>query len=108
MWLPSKANAPIIVFAALYGFSSGAWISTSPAIIAQISPIREIGVRNGSMFAVIAIAALVGSPIGGALVAQDNGGYRYLQVFAGVMIAAGSVFYLVSRYTLAGFAFKKI
>ncbi|RDW63988.1 hypothetical protein BP5796_10490 [Coleophoma crateriformis] len=108
LWLPSKSNAPAIVFAALYGFSSGAWISTSPAIIAQISPIREIGVRNGSMFALIAISALFGSPIGGALITKDHGGYLYMQIFAGAIMAVGCVFYMGSRYTQAGFALKKI
>lgn len=50
LWLPSASNAPIIVFCVLYGFSSGAFVSLGPALIAQISPIREIGTRNGTFF----------------------------------------------------------
>lgn len=79
LWLPAHGNAPIIVFSALYGFSSGAFVSLGPALIAQISPIREIGVRTGTFFACIAIAGLCGNPIGGALVGQDDGGFLYLQ-----------------------------
>lgn len=40
-------------------------MSLAPALIAQISDIRQIGVRTGSMFMVVSVAALVGTPIGG-------------------------------------------
>ncbi|KAI9740137.1 MAG: hypothetical protein M1818_004888 [Claussenomyces sp. TS43310] len=34
LWLPSRGNAPIIVYAILYGFASSAFISLVPAVIA--------------------------------------------------------------------------
>ncbi|KAF6219295.1 hypothetical protein HO133_005120 [Letharia lupina] len=40
---------PYILFAAFYGFSSGAFVALAPALIAQISDIRQIGVRTGTM-----------------------------------------------------------
>ncbi len=59
LWLPARGNVPFIVFSALYGFTSGAFVSLAPAMIAQISDIRQLGVRTGSMFMVVAFAALV-------------------------------------------------
>ncbi|KAI9822327.1 MAG: hypothetical protein M1827_000045 [Pycnora praestabilis] len=97
IWLPSRSNAPIIVFAALYGFGSGAFVSMTPAIIAQISDIRKIGVRNGTLFALISVGALTGNPIGGALISHDHGGFTGLQIFSGVTLAAGSTMFLVAR-----------
>ena len=102
LWLPSKGNAPIIAFCILYGFSSGAFVSMGPSLIAQISPIREIGVRSGTFFLCVAFAGLTGNPIGGALVSQDNGSFLYLQVFCGLAMAVGSALYLASRWVQCG------
>ncbi|KZF21899.1 MFS general substrate transporter [Xylona heveae TC161] len=108
LWLPAKANAPIIVFSGLYGFASGAFVSMIPACVAQISDIRKIGVRNGALFAVVSFAALTGSPIGGALVSHHHGSYKQLQIFAGVMLLAGSTCFLMARMVLAGPTLKKV
>jgi len=108
LWLPSRNNAPAIVFCVLYGFSSGAFVSMGPALIAQISPIREIGIRSGTFFLCVAVAGLTGNPIGGALVDKDNGGFLYLQIFCGVAMAVGSILYVASRWVEVGFKLKVI
>ena len=89
MWLPSRSNAPIIVFTALFGFGSGAFVSLAPSLIAQISDIRQIGVRTGSFFTVISIAALISQPIGGAILTRWNGSYTGMQIYAGVLCTSG-------------------
>lgn len=108
LWLPSSGNAPIIVFSALYGFSSGAYVSMGPSIIAQISDVRQIGIRTGTMFGISAFAALVGSPIGGQLITRDGGGFSDLQIFCGVMLATGAVLFVAARYSQCGFQLKAI
>ena len=107
LWIPAKSNAPIIVFASLYGFASGAFVSMAPALVAQISDIREIGTRNGSLFAAISIASLIGAPIGGALVTDNGTNFLHLQIFCGVCLLAGSTFFLLARIKLGGFALMK-
>lgn len=107
LWLPSKSNAPVIIFAVLYGFGSGSIVSLIPALVAQISDIREIGVRNGTLFAIISVAALVGNPIGGALIAQANGSFLHLQIFCGVMLLVSSTVFVFSRGNLAGWSLMK-
>lgn len=108
LWLPSRGNTAIIIFAVLYGFSSGTFVSLIPALVAQVSNIREIGVRNGTGFFVISVAGLVGSPIGGALVVKDEGRYTYLQVFCGLAMFVGACLFVVARYLQCGFKWKKI
>jgi MFS family permease len=108
LWLPSRSNVPIIIFAALSGFSSGAFISLLPALVAQISDIRQIGVRNGSLFAVISVATLAGSPNGGALVTANHDGFMYLQIFCGMVLIAGSFLFVASRAVQVGFRPKII
>ncbi|KAJ5971862.1 uncharacterized protein N7479_001780 [Penicillium vulpinum] len=104
LWLPSKGNVPAIVFSALYGFGSGAFVSLAPALVAQISDVREVGVRNGTFFAVISFAALTGTPIGGALVPVVlHDGYTGLQTFAGVVMIVGSILFVFARGAVGGF-----
>ena len=103
LWLPAAANAPIIIFAALYGLGSGAFVSLNPAMIAQISNIRQIGVRLGTEFAILSIAGLFSNPIGGALISHDHGGFRGMQIFCGVVLLAGSTVLVFARCSLVGF-----
>jgi MFS family permease len=108
LWLPSASNAPIIVFCVLYGFASGAFVSMLPSLVAQISPIREIGVRNGTIFLCTAIAGLCGNPIGGALLSNGHGSFTHMQIFCGVMMAAGTFTFVVARWVQCGFKLKVI
>lgn len=107
VWIPANNNAGEIVFSALFGFSSGAAIGLTPALIAQISPIREIGVRTGMVFAAGSIGALTGSPIGGALITRDHGGFTYMQLFGGSTCIVGCIFFFAARLNLAGLDLRK-
>lgn len=89
LWLPGTGTAPLVVFSALYGFAS-------------ISDIREIGVRSGTLWLIVAVAALVASPMVGALEARDGGAFVGLQVFAGVAMLIGTGLFVVGRWALAG------
>ncbi|KAK2734808.1 hypothetical protein FQN57_001458 [Myotisia sp. PD_48] len=103
LWIPSRGNAANIVFAVLYGFGSGTFVSLPPSLVAHISDVRQIGVRTGTLFASISIAALLGSPIGGALVPDVvHGSYWRMQLFAGAVMFAGSIFFLLVRIRLGG------
>ena len=98
----------IILFAVFFGFSSGAFISLSPALVAQISDNRQIGVRIGTNFFIIAFGVLAGNPVAGAIISKDNGQYTGLQIFCGVVILAAAVAYLAARNTQCGFKWKRI
>ncbi|GLA14127.1 hypothetical protein AnigIFM62618_011548 [Aspergillus niger] len=109
LWLPGHSQATAIVFAATFGFSSGTYTALSPALVAQISDIREIGTRSGALYAFMSISALVGSPIGGSLIAKAHGEYWKLQVFTGMMLAGGTLFYSATRFRLTkGKAWVKV
>ena len=107
IWIPATSNVGQLVFAPLFGFTSGAAISLTPALIAQISPINEIGVRIGLTFAAGSIGALTGSPIGGALIGEDNGKFLYMMLFSGCTCIVGTLAFFVVRVKLAGFTLMK-
>ena len=107
LWIPGTSNAAIIVFSILYGFASGAFVAMVAALVAQVSDIRQIGVRNGTNFFVISWAALTGNPIAGALISEHNGGYLGLQLFCGIVIFVGALFFIASRHVQVGPGLKK-
>lgn len=100
LWLPARGNAPIIIFALLYGFASGTFVSLAPAIVAQItSDMPQIGTRTGSMFALAGVASLIGNPIAGALapLGPESDQYMYLPIFTALAIAIGTAFLVFSK-----------
>lgn len=83
MWLPAQSVDLVIAFTCLYGFCSGIFISVTPAVIGQLTSEEKLGARLGAFFSTTAIATLIGTPIGGALIqgeAKDD--YQYLIIFA--------------------------
>ncbi|KIM24493.1 hypothetical protein M408DRAFT_317476 [Serendipita vermifera MAFF 305830] len=62
----------IIFIAILYGFFSGAYISLSnPLFLNMVNSLGETGTRLGFAYSIIAFAALIGTPIAGALLTRD-------------------------------------
>lgn len=100
VWIPSASShsaAAIIVFTAVFGFASGGFVSLVTPLVAQISDIRQIGVRTGVALAVMSFGALTGSPIAGAIVQRDDGGYLGLQIFCGCCMLASVGAYGAAR-----------
>ena len=71
--------------------------------MAQISPIKDIGLRTGMFFAVSSIASLISGPVAGALLAADDEKFLALKLFAGVLCLIGTVFILGARVSRTGF-----
>ncbi|KAF3004217.1 hypothetical protein E8E13_007051 [Curvularia kusanoi] len=105
--LSASTNAEYILFAALYGFTSGAYVSLLPAQMAQISEVHQIGVRVGVTFACVSIAGLVGAPIAGAIVSHNDGKYWGMNVFSGVLLLSGAALFTLTRMYVAGWQVAK-
>lgn len=78
-WLQTSSISVLIAFVSFYGVCSGVFIAVLPVIVAQITPNDKLGGRIGAFYSFCAIAQLVGSPIGGALInksgsEEENGG----------------------------------
>jgi MFS family permease len=52
LWLNVHNTAGIVVFAAIYGFFSGAYISLNTPCVAQISRPEQIGTRVGMTYSI--------------------------------------------------------
>lgn len=90
-------------FAAFYGLSAAGIQSLFPATLSTLTTdLKKTGVRMGMVLSVVAVAALIGSPIAGALVSSDDGQYLYAQMFMGSAIIAGTVTLIGARVCKVG------
>lgn len=62
----------------------------------------------GMGFAVAGVASLTGTPLGGALLQADKGGFLYAQMWAGASLVAAAIMLSASRYTLTGAKIKAV
>ncbi|KAI1086677.1 MFS general substrate transporter [Rostrohypoxylon terebratum] len=108
LWIPGRSTATTVVYGAVFGFASGGFISLLPAVVAQISDLRDIGTRTGIAFFFAALGALTGSPIGGAIVAEQGGKFLGLQLFCGIVMTASMVWFVAARALQAGFRITKV
>ena len=108
LWIPGKGSATIVVYGAIFGFTSGGYVSIGAPCIAQISDIREIGTRTGTAYLLQALGGLTGSPIAGALVSKMDGKYVGLQAFCGIAMCVSVIFNLAARHAQVGFNWVKV
>ncbi|OIW27880.1 MFS general substrate transporter [Coniochaeta ligniaria NRRL 30616] len=108
LWIPAKGDPSIIAYAVLYGFFSGAYVSLMGALVAQISPLPEIGYRTGLVFLTCSISGLIANPIAGQILDNTSGHWNGLKAFAGAVLLGGTAIMIVCRLSFTGMHLKKI
>ncbi|KAF5343740.1 hypothetical protein D9756_011441 [Leucocoprinus leucothites] len=94
-------SARLAVFALLYGFWSGSYVSLIPSLLVQLSSDPgELGVRMGIAFSIVAISLLGGTPIEGMFLGADGKSLEWSHpiLFCGVIITCGSFGMTISKY----------
>ncbi|KAK9238826.1 major facilitator superfamily domain-containing protein [Lipomyces kononenkoae] len=89
-WYFSHSETTITVIAVAYGFFTGGILAMFSMLVAQISPVQEIGTRLGAVNGSVAFATLVSLPIAGAIV-ESNRNYDNMKIYAGVVLIAGAI-----------------
>ncbi|KAK4051966.1 hypothetical protein OIO90_004496 [Microbotryomycetes sp. JL221] len=90
-----------IVFAILYGFSSGAYVSlVTPCFVSLSKSPTEIGARSGVAFIFVGVATLIGTPISGALLRRTPSFVAPI-CWSGIVLAIGLAFFIVARFAQA-------
>ncbi|KAJ7807453.1 MFS general substrate transporter [Mycena leptocephala] len=107
-WMFARALVPLMLFAAAYGFTSGAFISVITPCVAQISDIRQIGSRIGILYSIISFPSLVGGPAAGALLEAGKGEYTGMILFAGLTVIAGSFLILAAKFKIDSRLFARV
>lgn len=108
-WSAVRDLSGLWSFAVFYGLFAAGIQSLFPATLSTLTTdLKKIGVRMGMVLSIVAVAALIGSPIAGALVSADNGGYLYAQMFMGSAIIAGTVILVGARVSKVGMGIARV
>lgn len=103
-WIGIHNKPGIIIFAALYGFFSGGFVSLPPvALVYLTKDMRKLGTRMGQSFFVSSLGLLVGSPVAGAILG-DSGSWVGLQVFSGIMLLTTGALLVAARVSQVGWS----
>jgi MFS family permease len=99
-WIVINNSAGLIVFAALYGFFSGTFLTLPFSAVVTLSPhMGVVGVRMGMACTVVSLGLLVGTPVGGAILKH---GWTSLQAFGGAALLLSAIAIAASRIAKVG------
>ncbi|GME47589.1 MFS monocarboxylate transporter [Neofusicoccum parvum] len=99
-WIAVDGAAGVVVFAVLYGFFSGTFVSLPPTTVVSLSPsLGVVGTRMGMSFSFAAFGILVGNPVAGVIL--RSAGWLGVQIFCGVCVATAAVACVVARLAKA-------
>ncbi|PWN48118.1 MFS general substrate transporter [Violaceomyces palustris] len=106
-WIGIRDTPGIFVFALLYGFFSGAFVSLPPATIASLTPdMEQLGARMGTSFVFAGLGVLVGNPIAGSIVDIEKPDFLPPQIFCGVLVAVTALAMAAARLSSSGLELK--
>ncbi|KAL8661543.1 MAG: hypothetical protein Q9202_005488 [Teloschistes flavicans] len=96
-WIAINSMAGLTIFAVLYGFFAGAYVSLAPPVLVSLTPeMPVVGTWIGMSLFVAAFGLLTGNPIAGLLVHVETKDFVGGQAFAGGTIILGAVFMLMA------------
>ncbi|GAA5913172.1 MCT family MFS transporter [Sporobolomyces salmoneus] len=103
LFLPMcKTAVGVVLFAIFFGFTSGCYVSMMPATVASMTTnMGEVGHRTATMFLVISITALTGTPITGAIIVREGGSYIGAFICSGVFVLVGSLVNVASWWVVS-------
>ncbi|KAF9264559.1 MFS general substrate transporter [Marasmius fiardii PR-910] len=96
-WPFARTQQELIAISVLYGFSSGAFVSTFILPVYGMGEIDDVGRRTGTVMSIAAIGALIGPPISGAI-NDASGGFEAVGYYAGTMILVSVALLLLTRH----------
>ncbi|KAL5531067.1 hypothetical protein ACEPAG_3943 [Sanghuangporus baumii] len=89
----------------LYGVTSGAFMCLFAIPVANLGSTHDVGRRTGLQMTIMAIGALTGPPISGAI-KQNHSTFHEVGIYAGTMIAASIFLMMASKYSVLHSIFR--
>ncbi|KAI0636526.1 MFS general substrate transporter [Trametes polyzona] len=90
-----------IAIAIIYGTASSVYVTLLAAPVVHMGKTEDVGVRVGMSMTVVAMSAVAGPPISGAIIAA-TGTYTYTGIYAGTTIMVACCFLLATRISILG------
>ncbi|KAJ5887890.1 MFS general substrate transporter [Penicillium taxi] len=97
-WIAIESFGGFIVFAILYGFFSGTFVSLPPTTVVSLSPsLGLVGTRMGMSFTFAGLGLLIGTPVAGAIL--HSYGWLGTQLFCACSVAIAGVCCIIARFS---------
>ncbi|KAI9178906.1 hypothetical protein H9P43_005568 [Blastocladiella emersonii ATCC 22665] len=106
LWLFGGASqACLVIFAGLYGFLSGGFLSITPGCVAQLFGVATLASTMGLISTSNLLGNVLGTPVATALISGTRGSLPSAQfapaiAFAGLTMVVGGALVLVLRYAV--------
>jgi MFS family permease len=107
VWLPAgHTTAGLVVFSALFGFTSGSNIGLVPVAIGRLCRTQEYGRYYATCYTIVSIACLIGIPIAGRILTACNGDYWGLIVLTGCVYVAAFIAFWGAKVSAVGWSVR--
>ncbi|EJD00226.1 MFS general substrate transporter [Fomitiporia mediterranea MF3/22] len=100
VWPFLSTDGAFITVTVLYGITSGAFICLVAAPVAYFGAINDVGRRTGLQMTIMAIGALIGPPISGAI-KEHHSSFHEVGIFAGTVILTSIFLMLSSKFYIS-------
>jgi MFS family permease len=108
LWLCVNSISSFYAWTVLYGIAAGGFQSLFPTAITSLSDdMSRAGTRLGMGFTVIGFAALIGGPLGGAIVGSAGGKYSSVIIWAATSTLGGMALITAARVWKHGWTIRK-
>ena len=84
VWPFATSKGALVAIAVIYGFCSGAYVSLLPVPVVMMGDMHDAGRRTGIVMTVVALGAIAGPPISGAI-AEATDGFEAVGYYAGTV-----------------------
>lgn len=103
IWTNARTEPAVWVFAVLYGFFGGGYLTLFPASLPQVAGFENIAAGNGLTYFTNVFGFVFGTPIASALINRTSPpNYVYAAVWGGLLMTVGGLFCLALRVMRAG------
>ncbi|KAL4938533.1 hypothetical protein BDV06DRAFT_231699 [Aspergillus oleicola] len=106
IWLPfgSSSESTLYAVVAIFGFSSGGWLSLAPVCAGQLCSTEEYGRYYGTVYFVAAFGVLLTVPVGGELVQSTTP--QVLIGFYAAVLLVGFAALVCARWAVLGWVWR--
>ncbi|KAI1391980.1 MFS general substrate transporter [Hypoxylon trugodes] len=105
VWLPfGHTTAGLVIFAIMFGFSTGNNISITPVCVGKLCHTQNYGRYYATCYTVVSIAVLLSLPVAGSIVKATNGEYWGLILFTGLTQLIAVVAMYASKVASVGWS----
>jgi len=85
VWPFATSKGALVIISIIYGFCSGAYVSLLPVPVVMMGDMHDAGRRTGIAMSVVALGAIAGPPISGAIF-QVTDGFKAVGYYAGIVL----------------------